>query len=430
MSKYQQFIFSDYRLDDQKKQLTLSYKLDDQLSFDELYRFDFPWSNDLDHSVLDRALQFLFFMAGVSYYKTYLPPQIVIQRGQLDKIGADFFSKTYRKGLGEFFYINNLDPNTPINFPTTASKLKPISPPDDKGLLIGVGGGKDSLVSVELLRSQPRVATWSVGHRSQLDPLISKIGLPHFWVERTWDRQLLELNGKDAYNGHIPISAIFACVGVIVAILAGYRDVVVSNESSASEPNLVYKNVPINHQYSKSLEFERDFQNFLKNNFEDSIRYYSFLRPLTELRISELFAKVGFDKYKDVFTSCNRAFVHTSDSIFWCGECPKCAFTFLALTPFITREKLEAFWNGKNLLFDSLLEPTYRQLLGIEGDKPLECVGEVKESRAAMRLAQEIYPELKKYQFDLLTDYNFRALSPHTMPEEIAKFLFSVVQRV
>ena len=88
--------------------------MDDQLSFDELYRFDFPWSNDLDHSVLDRALQFLFFMAGVSYYKTYLPPQIVIQRGQLDKIGADFFSKTYRKGLGEFFYINNLDPNTPL----------------------------------------------------------------------------------------------------------------------------------------------------------------------------------------------------------------------------------------------------------------------------------------------------------------------------
>ena len=428
MSKYQQFIFSDYQLDDQKKQLTLSYKLDDQLSFKEIYTFDFPWSSDMDRSILDRALQSLFFMAGVSYYKTYLSPQIVIQKGQLDKKGADFFSKTYQKGLGEFFYVNNLDPNTPINFPTTVSELKPTSPPNGKGLLIGVGGGKDSLVSVELLRSQPKVATWSVGHRSQLDPLIKEVSLPHFWVERTWDRRLLELNGKDAYNGHIPISAIFACVGVIVAILTGYRDVVVSNESSASEPNLVYKGITINHQYSKSLKFEQDFQQFISHNFGDSVRYYSFLRPLTELRISELFAKTAFEKYKAVFTSCNRAFVHSSNSIFWCGECPKCAFTFLALTAFVPREKLEALWNGKNLLLDSALEPTYRQLLGIEGDRPLECVGEVKESRAAMRLAQEIYPELKKYQFELPADYSFRALSPHSMPEEIPKLLLSAVQ--
>jgi hypothetical protein len=98
---------------------------------------------------------------------------------------------------------------------------------------------------------------------------------------------------------------------------------------------------------------------------------------------------------------------------------------FLAMTPFIARGKLEALWGGKNLLLDPSLEPTYRQLLGIEGDKPLECVGEIKESRAAMRLAQQQYPELMKYEFELPEDYDFRALAPHSMPGEIAKLLFS-----
>ena len=331
------------------------------------------------------------------------------------------------KRAGEFFYVNQLDPQTKVNFPSVSQpepKLT-INPNPHQGLLVAVGGGKDSLVSAEVLRDQPKVATWSVAHRSQLEPLIKKIGLPHFWVEREWDKTLLDHNAQGALNGHIPISAIFACVGTVVAALSGYKDIVVSNESSASESNLHYKGVDINHQYSKSLEFEKDFQDYLNHNLGDNIRYYSFLRPFTEVRIAELFAKLGFEKYKGVFSSCNRAFVHTSDSIFWCGHCPKCAFVFLALTPFVEREKLESLWGGKNLLLDPALELTYRQLLGIEGDKPLECIGEIKESRVAMRLAQEIYPELKKYQFDLPADYDFRVLSPHSMPEEIAKILFS-----
>lgn len=427
MRKFGQFIFNNYSLKPKQKRLTLTYKIDDQLIFDEVYIFDFEWQKDINQAVLDRAIESLFFMAGVSYYKTYLPPKIVIQKGQLDKSNCDFFAKTYKKGLGELFYKNNLDPILPINFPPTVTNLVPVKANSKSGLLVGIGGGKDSLVSVELLRNQPNVATWSIGHRPQLAPLVRKIGLPHFWVERTWDRKLLELNSKDAYNGHVPISAIFASIGIIVAILTGYRDVVVSNESSASEPNLTYRDVPINHQYSKSLEFEQDFQSYLKHNFEDSVRYYSLLRPFSELRISELFAGIGFEKYKNVFTSCNRAFVHTSDKVFWCGKCPKCAFVFLILTPFIDRQKLEALWGGKSLLLDPALEPTYRQLLGIEGDKPLECVGDVKESRAAMRLAQVVYPELKKYQFDLPADYDFRTLSPHSMPAEIARILFSAV---
>jgi hypothetical protein len=371
--------------------------------------------------VLDRAIQLLFFIAGVSYYKAFLSPKITVEKGQIDENLAAFLNRTYQRGLGEFFYLNHLDPRTDIPFPSNSSILEPLTASLTEGLLVGIGGGKDSLVSVELLqKGNVDFTTWSLDHRSQLTPLIERIVGPHLWVEREWDPQLLKIKeDPTAYNGHIPISAIFACTGTILAILAGKRDATVSNESSANEPNLHYEGIAINHQYSKSLEFEKDYQNLLKHYYGDSLRYYSFLRPLGELRIAELFAATGFNKYKNVFSSCNSAFAHSQQNISWDGSCPKCVFVFLALTPFVERAALEELMGNKNLLLDPGLERTIRQLLGVEGDKPLGCVGEVKESRAAMRMAQQQYPELDKYHFDLPTDYNFRAWSEHSMPTEM-----------
>ena len=428
MSKYEQFIFDGYEFDPATKVLTLRYAMDDALEFTEKYRFDFDFA-DYDPTVLDRAIQALFFLAGVSYYKTYVPPKIIIKKGQLDREMAAFFSKAYQRGLGEFWYVNKLDPNTPVNFPATVESLDHLdSDKTGQGLLVSVGGGKDSLVSIEILRDKKSVTTWSLNHRPQLTPLVERIALPHAWVERQWDPQIHNLNQQDAMNGHIPISGIFACVGVIVAILTGKQDVVMSNEQSANEPTLHYEGAAINHQYSKSQEFEQDFQGYLDHVLGGQVRYYSFLRPLSEVRIGEIFAKIGFEKYKDVFSSCNRAFVHTSDRMSWCGECSKCAFVYMALAPFVPEENLRALWGGKNLLLDPLLEPTYRKLLGIEGDKPLDCVGDIKESRAAMRLAQEKYSELKeKYHFEIPGDYDFRAPAGHEMPQEMHEILAAAI---
>jgi hypothetical protein len=424
MNEYRKFIFKDYSFDLSSKTLSLRYDFDDALTFNETYSFNFDFVEH-DSQQLDRALQNLFFMAGVSYYKMYLAKEVEIQKGQLDDLTARFFAKTYQLGLGEFFYVNNLDPQTPIVINPTTEAIEPLDAKVSKGLLIGVGGGKDSLVSIELLRDQPRVATWSLGHEDQLAPLVKQIGLPHFDVQRQWDQSLLEHNKRGALNGHVPISAIIACVGTIASILTGYSDQVVSNENSTNEATLEYQGVSINHQYSKSSMFENDYQEVLRHDFNDALHYYSFLRPLSELYIAELFANYGFEKYKNVFSSCNRAYVHTSHALFWCGECPKCAFVFLALTPFVDRYALESLWHGKNLLLDPGLEGLYRNLLGIEGEKPLECVGEIKESRAAMRLAQKIYPELMKYIFELPDNYDYRQLAPHHMPEAI----FSLLQQ-
>jgi hypothetical protein len=428
VSDHKTFIFESYAFLADKKTLELKYAIDDALHFTETYTFDFDFV-DYDSRALDRALQSLFFMAGISYYKTYVPPEIVINQGQLDEVGAAFFSKTYQRGLGEFWFVNQLDPRTPVMFPTTSDQPPALAAGQSDGLLVGIGGGKDSLVTIESLRAAvPDIMTWSLNHRSQLQPLVDRIGLPHAWVDREWDPQLIDLNAQGAYNGHVPISAIFACVGTIVAILTGKRDAIVSNEHSANEPTLEYQGVSINHQYSKSEEFETNYQQYLQHTQGDSTRYYSFLRPLSELYIAELFAKTSFETYKDVFSSCNRAFTHSSDHMFWCGECPKCAFVFLALTPFINRAELETVWHGKNLLLDHALTPQYRQLLGIEGDKPLECVGEVRESRAAMHLAQQQYPELASYEFELPADYDYRQLHSHRMPQDIYQLLLNALR--
>ena len=417
-----QFTFTNYKFDEQQNKLELHYKVDDQL-FTETYVFNcHPIA--YDPLVLDRALQNLFFIAGVSYFKTKLPEQIVFEAGQLDSTSAAFFSETWQKGLGEFFYVNKLDPNTPITFPSASAAREQLAAAPSVGKLVALGGGKDSLVSVELLCDGGDVTTWSLGHATQLKPLVDTIGLPHVGVERTLDPKLLELNKQTGiYNGHVPISAIFACVGTVLAVLIGKRDIVMSNESSADEPTLEYNGVEINHQYSKSSAFEQAYQKQLERDFGSSLRYYSFLRPLSELAIAEVFAQVGLGKYGDVFSSCNRAFTLGSTQISWCGQCPKCAFTFLALTPFVGRQRLEDLFGGKNLLEDPALVPTYLQLLGIEVEKPLECVGEIRESRAAMHLASEHIPSLNKYAFELPANYNFRELSPSYMPPDARQLL-------
>lgn len=418
--KYQTFRFKQYAFDPTAKTLTLRYGYDAALDFTETYRFDFPYV-DYNEAALDQALQQLFLLAGVSYYKAYVPGAIRIETGTIDAGLATFLRTTYEKGLGEFWYVNSLNPRTPVIFPSSQQQSTAPTHAQSNGLLVGIGGGKDSLLSLELLRrSGVDIATWSLNHRPQLAPLVERIGLQHYWVDREWDKQLLTLREQGAYNGHIPISAIFAAVGTIVCILTGRRDHIVSNEQSANEPTLFYDNVAINHQYSKSQAFEQEYQTLLSENYGDTLRYYSLLRPLSELRIAELFAASGFNTYHDVFSSCNTAFRHDSNHLFWDGTCAKCAFVFLMLTPFTERTVLEQLFSGKNLLLERSLEPVYRQLLGIEGDKPLDCVGEIRESRLAMHMAAAQYPELHdRYSFSLDESYDYRAVALHEIPVDI-----------
>ena len=79
-----------------------------------------------------------------------------------------------------------------------------------------------------------------------------------------------------------------------------------SNERSASDPNLVWNGHEINHQWSKGVEAEGLLRAALAAHAGLTEPYFSLLRSLSELHIARLFAE--FTRYDDVVTSCNQAF--------------------------------------------------------------------------------------------------------------------------
>lgn len=423
---YQQFIFEDYHFDEARKTLSLHYSLDGKIRFEERYFFNFALTL-ADSDLLERAFFGLWLMAGISYFKTYLPPVMKLRKGGLTPAEGRFFTTVYTQGLGQFFIENNLKPHDIVHFPIDQTKKNAPLAYNGRGDLVSLGGGKDSLVSIDLLQQSGQdMATWNLGNYSFFAPLRARINQRHYAVERIFDHSIQKL--PDAYNGHVPISAIWAFCGIVVALLTGRRALIVSNENSANEPTIQnYQGIAINHQYSKSLEFEEQFQTYLQTSISPDLNYFSLLRPLSELRIAQLFvARQLMSKYQDSFSSCNRNFrlKNTANQrVSWCGACPKCAFTFLIFAPFVKRQELINLF-GKNLFEDLSLRATFDQILGRADQKPFECVGEIDEARLALWMAYQTgnWPELADYQPTAIA-YDYRALHPHRMPAAYEQLL-------
>src|ERR1700730_6693008 len=249
---------------------------------------------------------------------------------------------------------------------------------------VPVGGGKDSIVTLECLKhgGEPLIL-FSLGDAEPIRACSAAAGLPLIGVPRRLDSRLFKLNAAGALNGHVPITGILSAISLASAVMAGCDAIVMSNEHSASAPNLRIENTEINHQYSKSLEFEEDFSEYVRNHISPSIAYFSLLRPLSEIEIARRFAKSR--EYFRIFRSCNAAFrqLLTARGRGWCCNCPKCRFVFLALSPFIaTAELIDIF--GNNLLDDETERDGFAQLCGLQEYKPFECVGEIAESAAVM----------------------------------------------
>ena len=248
-------------------------------------------------------------------------------------------------------------------------------------ILLPLGGGKDSIVSLELLKRQEIPVTGVVLNPSdRMQQVVELSGLETtLTLTRKLDPRLLELNKQGYLNGHTPFSAMLAFTTTLLAYLQNKRWVVVSNEWSANEGNTLFLGQSINHQYSKSVEFETLFRQYLKENLSGTVEYFSFLRPLHELQIAKLFAKS--EKFFPVFLSCNRGQREGR----WCGECPKCLFVFLMLSAFLPIPEVTTIFN-KNLFEDIHLKPIFDELTGMVEVKSLECVGTRDESLAALQL--------------------------------------------
>lgn len=368
----------------------LGYALGDAHRFTERYAFPLPAGAPAParRAALDRAVRLLHLVAGVSYFKAAVPPRIVVEGPLPGAATAGFLGRLYTQGLGEFAWRNAMpEIGRGIVFPSAGDGPPPAAP---AGLsarsLVPVGGGKDSVVSLAALAAAGEdVLALSVGRKPSSDAAARIEGVPLLHVDRAIDPALFALNSAGALNGHVPITAIVTCVALVTALLHDCDAVVMSNERSASSGNFDWPEfgAVINHQFSKGWEAERGLAEVVARDVAPDLRCFSLLRPYSELAISRAFA--GLERHHATFMSCNTGFrIHEPTVPGWCGHCPKCRFVFLALAPFLTRDALAAVF-GADLLDDPAQEAGFRAILGIDAEKPFECVGETDEARAAMR---------------------------------------------
>lgn len=336
-------------------------------------------------AALRRAVRLLHLVAGVSYYKTSFAPVVDVGDDPPAPEVAAFLGRLYDRGLAECRYVNRLPADRSPAFPGAPEARAAAAPaglPDRP--LIPIGGGKDSIVALEAARnSGPEPLLFSVGEPPAVLRTAEVSGLPRVSVDRVLDPRLRELNRGGALNGHVPVTAVVSCLALIAALVHGASQVVMANERSASVGNLRWDGVEVNHQYSKSWDFERDLAAVVRRHIAPDLAYFSLLRPWSELAIARSFARMA--RYHRAFVSCNRAFLIDRDrrTPSWCGDCAKCRFVSLALAPFTDRHTLAEII-GRDLLDDPSQLPGFRDLCGMGEGKPLECVGEVEEARAAL----------------------------------------------
>ena len=436
INKYHNFIYHGFKINESKDNLDIvfDFEIEGLSKFNP--SFSIPKTIVTNKKIKAGMLKQLIFNIGmveaISYYKITCPKTFIIENNYLTNNQKKWWKKLYFLGLGEFLYKNNIKTNYEelVTFKCKGEK-KDISDKSfvGKGNIIPVGGGKDSCVTLELLKDMNNVP-FTINAKEIHKSCIKKAGYDNFYnIKRTLDKNMLKLNEEGYLNGHTPFSSLVAFYSYLIAYLTNRKYIVLSNEDSANEPTVL--NSVVNHQYSKSFEFEYDFNYYVNKYIGLEIKYFSLLRPIKEIRIAYLFSKL--DKYHKVFKSCNVGSKETPWK--WCGSCPKCLFVFSILSAFLPISYLTEIF-GKNLFEDKDLLPTFKELLGLGKIKPFECVGETNEVKWAISRAisnnkgklpyllkyyNDNYPLFKK---DLLNSFNDNNLIPKEF-DKIVKDMIS-----
>jgi len=346
-------------------------------------------------SLHQKDIKGIIFQIGmielISYWKCTCSPTLLIRPYRLSEEMESWWRKLYYHGLGEFFYQNKIEA-TEADFMRfayvegcpEASTLSYPKVGNSQRVIVPIGGGKDSVVTLETLRKEREVIPFIINPRGATLDCARIAGFPDendiVILHREIDPQLLELNKQGYLNGHTPFSAMLSFYTLLVSYGTDTRDVALSNESSANEPTI--PGTKINHQYSKSLEYEEDFRYYVKEFLNDLNHYYSHLRPYTELQIAEMFAQ--HPQYFPVFKSCNAG----SKENKWCCNCSKCLFAYIILSPFIDDDTMISIF-GEDLLDKPQLQQYFDELCGIAPNKPFECVGTIDEVNKALDMIRE-----------------------------------------
>ncbi len=403
------FRILDRTYDPETRTALLRYAFDDGERFEESIHFESAPTARPSGPGFERALLHLHLAAGTSYYKAAAPRLVTVA----DELTADelaFHRHLYDDGLREFAVTNGLPVPRPVELRATGTAPAAPPPPADRtgGLVVPIGGGKDSMVLIESVRGLgPRL--FAVNPHPLTVALAAQTGLELIVVRRTLSPNLAALNGEGALNGHVPITAIVSLIAVVGSFLYGYDAIAMAIERSASEETVVVDGVPVNHQYSKSLEFEGLLRALIVGAVDPGLVYGSALRPYSELAIARAFA--GLRQFHATFCSCNSVFRQGADTTDrWCGHCPKCRFVALMLAPFLDPGAVAAII-GRDLFADPDQVPGFAALMS-DDDKPFECVGERRESAVALRLLADLPAWRSSVVVEALADRARALVSP------------------
>ena len=385
------FTYKNYSVEETADTVKIGYTftIDGLAEFTPSWVFPKPADFSVKNDLTFERLAFSLGMAeAVSYWKAACSPVFRVECGELSAEQVKWWKKLYFLGLGEFFYINGITADAesfvdiqPMGKFLSASAAERTAP---TGCLVPIGGGKDSALTLETLtQAGMKCRCYAINSRKSISETVRAAGLEEnalITAKRNFDRSLVELNKQGYLNGHTPFSSVVAFSAEITAYLNGLEYIVLSNEDSANESTVAGQ--AVNHQYSKSFEFEQDFHNYEEKYLNTGIYYFSFLRPLSEFQIAKMF--VSHKKYLPIFRSCNLGSKVSPD--IWCGDCPKCLFVALILSPFLTVDELAEIF-GKDMLNDVNMENYFIELIGKSEHKPFECVGSIDEVNLAVSLA-------------------------------------------
>lgn len=393
--QHPRFIYRKYSISMDKSELRFRFRfeIEPTIFFEPeivLTGVDQQRISRLDPAVLNNIAFHLGLIESLSYWKATCSPEFVIEAGCLSSDQVDWWSDLLIKGLGEFFFRNEIDFTIPnlVTFRLTQRDPAEFARYDQNlnasRFLIPVGGGKDSAVSCELLKEAGGELTgWVLNPTPAVSRVIAASGIARsIVVTRTIDPTLLKLNAVGYLNGHTPFSAYLAFAASACAIVFDHRWIAISNERSSNEGNASFMGNVVNHQYSKSFAFEQRFRSYVANYLASDLDYFSLLRPLYELQIARVFAR--FPRHFPVFRSCNRG----QKADVWCCSCPKCLFAYTILCPFLDDAVLRAIFS-ENVFEREELVDTALEMVEPDAVKPFECVGTREETLVALYLCCE-----------------------------------------
>ncbi len=441
-NEYPKFLYNDYKIYEDNEKIVIEYdfEIENLTKFNpriEILKKNFAIKNIMSNEIKNIVFN-LGMIEAMSYFKATCSKNVVIKCGKLDSYQEEWFKKLYYLGLGEFRFINNIkiEKDGFVEFVSEGEKLDISANKNElNGTIIPIGGGKDSNVTLELLKnvSNDNLA-FVIGSKAVSMECAKIAGFENdriIEVKRVIDKNLIDLNQKGFLNGHTPFSAIVAFITYLCASLLGKRYIALSNEDSANESNVEGEN--INHQYSKTIEFENDFRNYAEKYLMQGAEYFSMLRPITELQIAMLFSKL--EQYHKVFKSCNVG--SKTEPWRWCCDCPKCLFVYTILSPFLYKDKLINIFEQDLYERNDLLK-TFIELCGYGETKPFECVGTYSEIRFSItKVIKDLenegkeLPYLLKYYKDNFELSNDELLSYYNennnLPEEFEEILKSAL---